>query len=396
MKTNIMSLHRFHLLDLERERSKNGHNVRINILSSGRFHVCDLARELNILGYDVKFYSFVPVQRTETYGLPRHCSCSLFWALAPYIYLERLEKNKISVFGNIRRWIQDHMTALLMRDADIIIAMSGEFNYSVRKAKQRGARIIIERGSKHILDQQQILAANPFVMASPISPANVKRELLSYDLADYLAVGSTHVADSMINRGVCKKKLFINPYGVETKHFYPVIETKRPYDLIMVGCWCYRKGCDLIVEAIKQTGYSILHVGSLGDIPFPEGDKRFVHIPPVDQQSLNQYYAQARIFILPSREEGLAMVQIQALACGLPIIASVDSGAADLLEIIGDSDSIRIIRDYTVESIVSEINQLLSKYSVKEEGYVVARKKLEQLTWQAYGKRYAQFLKSIM
>jgi hypothetical protein len=45
--------------------------MRIAIVSTGRFHVLDLARELAALGHDVRYYSFVPHQRAEQFGLPR-------------------------------------------------------------------------------------------------------------------------------------------------------------------------------------------------------------------------------------------------------------------------------------------------------------------------------------
>lgn len=52
--------------------------TKINILSPGRFHVLDLARELDKNGFDVKFYSFVPTKRAMRFGLPKHCSASIF------------------------------------------------------------------------------------------------------------------------------------------------------------------------------------------------------------------------------------------------------------------------------------------------------------------------------
>lgn len=90
-----------------------------------------------------------------------------------------------------------------------------------------------------------------------------------------------------------------------------------------------RKGCDLIVEAIRKTNYSFIHVGSIKDVDFPQ-EKNFTHIDPVDQSKLIEYYNQAKVFILPSRQDGFGMVLSQALACNLPIIGSNNCGAPDL------------------------------------------------------------------
>ena len=90
-----------------------------------------------------------------------------------------------------------------------------------------------------------------------------------------------------------------------------------------------KKGCDLIVEAIRKTNYSFIHVGSIKDVDFPQ-EKNFTHIDPVDQSKLIEYYNQAKVFILPSRQDGFGMVLSQALACNLPIIGSNNCGAPDL------------------------------------------------------------------
>ena len=49
--------------------------------------------------------------------------------------------------------------------------------------------------------------------------------------------------------------------------FKPTLKKNKPYDVIMVGGWSYRKGCDLIIEAMKQMKLKFLHVGSIVDIP---------------------------------------------------------------------------------------------------------------------------------
>jgi starch synthase len=50
----------------------------------------------------------------------------------------------------------------------------------------------------------------------------------------------------------------------------------------------------------------------------------------IPRAELYAYYNQGLVFVLPSIEEGLALVQAQAMACGLPIIATTNTGAEDL------------------------------------------------------------------
>ena len=163
----------------------------------------------------------------------------------------------------------------------------------------------------------------------------------------------------------------------------------------MVGSWGLRKGCDLIVDAIKQTDYKFLHVGSIGDYPFPKDDPQFTHIDAIDQKQLVKYYNKAKVFLLPSREEGLALVQAQAIACNLPIIGSKDSGVEDLLQIVDDPYFITILKDYSVAAVVEGINSALKKCEeLGTQQYAGDLKK--NLSWDAYGKRYSDNIKIIV
>lgn len=162
----------------------------------------------------------------------------------------------------------------------------------------------------------------------------------------------------------------------------------------MVGGWSYRKGCDLIVDAIKQYSYRFLHVGSIVDMDFPQGDERFTHIDAVDQKQLTHFYNQAKVFVLPSREERLAMVQAQAIACNLPLVGSKDSGAEDLKEIVEHSDFITIIEDFTPAALLNAIDLSITKLK-QLNGIQYAGNAAERLTWKAYGVKVSEFINKI-
>lgn len=367
-------------------------SLKINIVSPGRFHVCDLARELDKNGWDVRFYSFVPTNRTIKFGLPAKCNKTVLPFVLPFIILQKYYKKEWT--RQLRIYIQDIITSIYMRKCDILIAMSGDFVHTVRKAKRDGSIIIIERGSKHILEQKKILEAIPSLRGKkPIPNANIKRELEDYQNADYIAVASKHVYESFVKQHFDIKKLFINPYGVDLSMFHPDSNVQKEYDILMVGGWSYRKGCDLIESAIRKTSYNFLHVGGIVDLPFPQGEQ-FTHINSVDQKCLVDYYNKAKIFLLPSREEGLAMVQAQAIACNLPLIGSKDSGAEDLQSLVKFPQYITLIKDYSVDSVINAIDIAMNKYK-QMKGELYAGESIKNLTWTAYGKRYSDFLHKI-
>ena len=366
--------------------------MKINILSPGRFHVLDLARELDKNGFDVKFYSGVPASRCRKFGLPRKCCASLFLPLLPFYALNKIVRGK-QWAAQLRIWVQDRLTALAMRKCDVVISMSGDFVVSLHKAKKQGATIIVERGSKHILEQKRILESIPSnIGKEPVPMANVKRELECYQLADYISIASIHVKRSFLLHNYPENKLFVNPYGVSLSQFSQ-LNVPKVYDVINVGSWSYQKGSDLILHAIRQLGVQFLHVGTLVDVPFEE-DGFCHHVDAVDQTALSSYYNSAKIFILPSRQEGLAMVQAQAIACNLPVIGSPDSGAEDLQRMVEHPEYISIIREYSVEAVENAIAEALGKYATLGNTKY-AGEAIENLTWEAYGRRYANFLNTL-
>ena len=369
--------------------------MKINILSPGRFHVCDLARELARNGHDVKFYSFVPTKRAMKFGLPKECSASLFWPMSPFLALSKKIFPRSQWAAKLTILFQDWLTSVVMRKCDVCIAMSGSFVAAPRKAKKQGAIVIIERGSKHIMEQKRILDSIPSNKGKVTVPYwHIPREIEDYDMADYVAVASQHVVRSMLKFGYPKEKLFVNPYGVDLSMFHPADNTVKEYDVIMVGNWGYQKGCDLIVDAIKLSNYKFLHVGPVSDMPFPKNDTRFTHVDAVDQAKLVDYYAKAKIFIFPSRQDGFGMVLSQAVACNLPIVGSKDCGAPDLKEMVELPEYIKLIDEYTPQAIKKAIDESLVTYETLK-GKVYAGDAISQLTWRAYGGRYSAFLSDV-
>lgn len=158
----------------------------------------------------------------------------------------------------------------------------------------------------------------------------------------------------------------------------------------MVGGWNYRKGVDLLVKACHELNLTLLHVGAIGDMRFPQDDN-FVHIDPVDQKRLSQYYNRGRIFVLASREDGFGMVLSQALACGLPIVCSMHTGGKGIGELTGMKDWIFEMEDYSVKDLKQQILRALEF----EKTCDPIELRLDELSWENYGNRYGKFLLNI-
>jgi glycosyltransferase involved in cell wall biosynthesis len=227
-----------------------------------------------------------------------------------------------------------------------------------------------------------------------IPDIHITRELHSIEIANYVSIPSQHVKESFLLHHYPEGKLFVNPYGVNLKMFYSQTLEKK-YDVIMVGAWSYQKGCDLIIEAGRKLKVRFLHVGGIVDVEFPV-DNNFTHVNSVDETELVQYYNQSKVFVLPSRQDGFGMVLSQALACGLLIVCSKDTGGRDLRNFLDDKKWIIEMPETTVECLAECIEKALALADTQSEGKRnYAGNAIQHLTWEAYGKRYSNFLHQI-
>lgn len=364
----------------------------INIASfGGRTHMLDTARELARHGHTVRFYSYVPTKRAVRYGLPKECSFSLFYLALPFLVLFKIFGHTEALTYTYWR-IYDIITAFILKPCDVFIGQSPMHIHSINRAKKKfGAITILECGSMHVKDFVRILNKDPQLKGKPcMSSKAEQRDIKSYISPDYLSVGSIMVRDSFIAHGIEESKIFINNYGYDPFQFYPTELETQHYDILMVGQWSYRKGADLITELCKQYQYRFLHVGPLL-MPFP-AVYNMTHIDAVDQTQLIKYYSKAKVFLLPSREEGLALVQLQALACGLPLVCSRFSGGVELTKYCKSSDWVIECKSFSIEEIHKAINKALSLAATQHGKRSIF---VKDATLKAYGNRYNDFLTKI-
>jgi starch synthase len=370
-------------------------SLRVGIAASGRFHLLDLARELEALGVDVCFYSYVPRKRAETFGLPRRCHIALLPFMFPLVAWERLIPRLLPrTLERLMSWAIDALIILRMRPCDVLICMSGMYVQAPRYAKWRyGAKVILHRGSRHILSQRDILARLP--AAQQVTSFIVGRELQGYAIADRISVPSTHVVESFASWPEYTRKLSISPYGVDLDQF-PLRRRNsisKP-TVLFVGNWSYRKGADVLTKAIEQMeGVQLIHVGALADAAFPN-HRQFVHHEPVAQWKLRSFYAAAHVFVLASREDGFGMVLCQALASGLPVVCTDRTGGSDLAGLSGLARLIRVVPVGDSEALRRALAEALDDATRGAASITEAER--QALGWRRYGIQHLQLMNDML
>lgn len=371
--------------------------LRIGIATSGRFHLLDLARELDALGAEVSFYSYVPRKRAQIFGLPTHCHISLLPLVFPLVVLQRLVPWLAPrTIDRLMCLALDAATILRMRHCHVFICMSGMYVQAPRFARWRyGAKVILERGSTHILSQKALLADHPD--GPPITSFTIRRELEGYDLADRIAVASMHVVESFASYSRHVSKLILNPYGVDLEQFPLPAENCKPGQrtILFVGQWSYQKGVDILAEAVDQIDdVKLIHVGPVGDIAFPI-HARFIHHDPVPQWRLKEFYHRAHVFALASRQDGFGVVLGQALASGLHVVCTDRTGGSDLARLPGLGRLISVVPVGDADALRRALIKALDDASASGM-QPITQDQRKMLSWRRYALQYLRFITEML
>jgi len=379
--------------------------MKVNIGVVGRFHAFDLAKQLNKKNILNKLITTYPKFKAREWGLKND-------RIVSELFLEILNRhrNKIPLIKNeiINKFVKiQHAKkcSKYLTQCDIHIGWSSSTLETIIEAKKQKKIVILERGSSHYTYQMNILEEENKKHGNSKFQANYsqwQRELLEYELADYISIPSSFVKRTFIEQGVDESKLLLNPYGVDLQEFKQVEKADDVFRIIFAGGGSLRKGYHYLLQAFYELDLpncELWHLGSINDEvkPFLEKykHKNWILKGHKPQNELYKYYSQGSIFVLPSLEEGFAMVQFQAMACGLPLICTTNTGGEDLITKNGEEGFVIPIRN--VEAIKEKILYLYNNQNICKDMGQKAKKKIEKgFSWDDYGNRYIKNLEKIM
>lgn len=212
--------------------------------------------------------------------------------------------------------------------------------------------------------------------------------------ADLILCPSQYVYDSMLYNGVDAEKCVIVPFGVNTGVFKRRVQLPDHPRFICVGTICLRKGHQYLFRAFEKVkthlpDAELVLVGTFKN-DFKKERRRwwggdFTHIPSLPHKELAELLQDCSAFVMPSCEEGFARVIIEAMACGLPIIASHESGASTFVQ---DGVEGFIVAPQNINLLADRMIQLASDLTLnKRMGEQAFSKGGKENSWQDYGDR---------
>jgi len=377
----------------------------------GVFHHFELARELERRGHLKTVYSTYPWVRLKREGIDRSKVETFPWFHTAEMLSLRIGLNRPWLrdplsYANARAF-DDWTLRRLRRSAapDALIAISGSSLKAGRDVQARGGRFICDRGSSHQRYQERIVTEEYRRWGVDRTVADIRdihREEQIYQVADAITVPSNFAARSFIESGLPAGKIHVIPYGVRLEQFKRTGDPPiNRFEVLYAGTVSLRKGFPYLLQAFAQLRSTTKRLRVAGAI-HPDMKTLLGRLPqhhveflgPVPQERMSDLMSTSHLMVLPSIEEGLALVQGQALACGCPVLCSTNTGGEDLFT-DGIEGFIVPIRD--VAALHDRMQRLTDDPALQSRMSEAALRRVSALGgWQDYGDRWETLLKTLI
>ncbi len=242
-----------------------------------------------------------------------------------------------------RAWSEfDRYAAGRLPGAEHLIAFSGQAQAQLVAAHERGyCSVALVSGSVHVrrLSRQHEAAHRRYPLERSHAHRVPARRLREYEQAQRIYVASTYTWESFVEHGVGAEQLVRFPLTPHPR-FQPADGSERAasFDVVYVGGLSVAKGVPLLIDAIRRLPHKDLRLVLVGGWK-SRGMRRFVERaravdPRIDVVAGDPlpHLRRARLCAHPSYADGFAYGAAEALACGVPVLASEDTGMKELIQ----------------------------------------------------------------
>jgi glycosyltransferase involved in cell wall biosynthesis len=232
------------------------------------------------------------------------------------------------------------------------------------------------------------------------SPEKLERKTRELELAELVICPSRFVLDSLPEQARAHKKCLCVAFGSpsETGDEAPVRSKTGPLRVLFAGAMTQRKGLADVFAAARMLNSSDIELVVMGSLlqslswyeaQFPG----FTYEPPRPHREFLELMRTCDVLLLPSLVEGRALVQQEAMACGLPVIATRNAGADDLIE---DGKTGFLVPIRSPAAIAAKLDWCLQNRNSLAGMGIAAQKRARQFTWQSYAETIAVAVRALV
>ncbi len=201
-----------------------------------------------------------------------------------------------------------------------------------------------------------------------------------------------------------KVPIAVIPNGVDLEQFKVLERQWQPPRLLFVGRVVYQKGLDILLDALGALKEKPWTLDIVGDGPRREKLQAQAHDLDITDRvkflgwkngaELVQRYAEANLFVYSSRHEGMPNAVLEAMACGLPVLATHIAGNEEL---VAHKETGLLVPAEDADALRAALSELLADADGRRRMGAAARKRVEtQYSWQRVSKEYLELMQRVL
>jgi glycosyltransferase involved in cell wall biosynthesis len=373
--------------------------MRVSISVCGRFHYFNYVPAVSRHGI---LQAFHYSHRLNSKGALADAAAVShnFWP-KEYLYqlhLRSLGSHGLAQFSRIYHGIWQWQLNRCIQPVDLFhFLLHGNCSHAATRAKRGGAFILADAVNSHPRLYFSLIEQEHAALGLPV-PADHRRQISRLEeevsLSDGILTPSSFVRDSFLQRGYPKERIHSICYGANLEHFSPLRESAarcktRGLRAICVAQVTPRKGHHYLLQAWKELNllgarldcYGMVDADVARVLKNIRAPNVFFH-GSVDKATLLKALQNSDVFVLPSVEEGMAVSILEAMACGLPVIATENSGAVD---VVNQGREGFVVPIQSSHAIAEKLAYIAENREVVVEMGLAARRAVEQsFRWDTY------------
>jgi glycosyltransferase involved in cell wall biosynthesis len=226
--------------------------------------------------------------------------------------------------------------------AEHLIAFNGTAGAQFASAARAGTRslalVSATAHMRHVLAQQR-RAHRSYPLERPWATHLLRRNLAEYARAQRIYVSSRYVWESFRSEGVAEEALALFPLTPHPRfEREPGDGAADTFDVVYVGGLSVDKGVPLLLDAFARVPHADMRLLLVGGwktramrrhVEAVCGRDARVRVAPGDPR---ERLRTASLYVHPTYSDGFAYAPAEAMACGVPVIVSEDTGMKDLVE----------------------------------------------------------------
>ena len=210
-------------------------------------------------------------------------------------------------------------------------------------------------------------------------------------LADRIIVPSEYVRSTLKRAGPLGAPISVVPYGAPPLAERPVRQARREtgrLKIIFVGSLSQRKGLSYLLKAVEMLGSSVeltLIGARVGECEVRDAACLNHHwISSLPHHEVLREIQRHDVMVFPSLFEGFGLVLLEAMSCGVPVIATPNGAAPDFLT---DGDDGFLVPIRNAEAIAEKVEQLIRDRERLAAMSEAAARTAARHAWESYRAR---------